>query len=91
MSYVDSKGFMQEPPRAMATPIGGHAWRVVWYDAKKDAFLMRNSWGREFGFPDKTGQPSGYAWMRRAFLDWLLPRDTEMAGPTQVKLKPVRQ
>lgn len=29
--------------------VGGHAWLVIGYDAKKKAFIMLNSWGPEWG------------------------------------------
>lgn len=87
MSDVDDKGFMREPAPSMATPIGGHAWRLIWYDVKRQGVLMRNSWGHEFGFV-KGGQPSGYAYVRPEFLVRLLREDGEIAGPTQVKIAP---
>lgn len=86
MSDVDSKGFMREPAASMTTPIGGHAWRLIWYDAKKGGVLMRNSWGPYFGLP-KHGVPSGYAYVRTAFLERLLLEDGEVASPTEVKVK----
>lgn len=90
MSDVDQNGFMREPATSMSTPIGGHAWWLIWYDAKRKGLLMRNSWGHDFGWPLR-GQPgllSGYAFVRVEFFRWLLARDGEIAAPTQVKLKP---
>jgi hypothetical protein len=52
----------------------------VWYDVKRDAFRMINSWGREWG--DKGG-----AWMRPSLLAALLRADGECACPTEVKVK----
>jgi hypothetical protein len=88
MSDVDSDGFMREPPTSLSTPIGGHAWRWIWYDPVKKGILMRNSWGHDFGFI-KKGQPSGYAYLRTQFAIRLLEEDGEIAAPTQVKITPV--
>ncbi len=91
MSNVDAKGFMQEPPRSMATPIGGHEWWIRWYSKKLDAFLMRNSWGNDFGQADKHGVLNGEAWVRRDFLQWLIfDQMGDLVAPTQVKLIPVK-
>jgi hypothetical protein len=89
MSDVDSNGFMREPAPSMSTPIGGHAWRWIWYDAKKKGILMRNSWGHDFGYV-KGGQMTGYAYLRVEFAVWLLRREGEIAAPTQVKIKPLK-
>lgn len=90
MSDVDSKGFMREPAPSGTTPIGGHAWRIVWFDAKLQAFIMRNSWGNAYGWPMRgsSDKLSGYARIRKDFLEWLLRRDGELAAPVQVRLKP---
>lgn len=87
MMDVDAKGFL-EKPQPFANPVGGHCVRVVWYDAKLDCFVIRNSWGF-WGMPDKFGFPSGYARIDREFFDWLMARDGELAGPTQRRLLPV--
>jgi hypothetical protein len=90
MSDVDREGFLREPAASLATPIGGHAFRLIWFDAKKQGVLMRNSWGHDFGFPDpKTGVPTGYAYLRPTFLARLLKEDGEIAAPVQIKLKAV--
>jgi hypothetical protein len=86
MSDVDANGFMREPAPSMTTPIGGHAWRWIWYDAKKKGILMRNSWGHDFGYPVR-GVPSGYAFLRVEFAKRLLAEDGEIAAPTQVPIK----
>lgn len=87
MSEVDRQGFLREPAANLATPIGGHAFRLIWFDVKKGGVLMRNSWGHDFGFPDpKTGVPTGYAYLRTAFLARLLAEEGEIAAPVQVKL-----
>lgn len=91
MSDVDRAGFLREPAANLSTPIGGHAFRLIWYDAKKGGVLMRNSWGHEFGFPDsKSGVPTGYAYLRKELLARLLKEDGEIAAPVQMKLAAVR-
>lgn len=88
MSNVDKDGFMLAPPPSLTTPIGGHAWRWNWFNIKKQAILMRNSWGHEFGFVDQTGLPSGYAYLKVPLAQRLLFEDGEIAAATQVEVKP---
>ena len=88
MSDVDEHGFMREPASSMATPIGGHAYRWIWYDAKQKGILVRNSWGHEFGIK-KQGIGSGYAFLSLALAERLLQARGEIAAPVQVKLKPI--
>ncbi len=88
MSEVDAKGIMREPADWMTWPIGGHAWRVIWFDKKTSLFTMKNSWGHNFGYV-KAGEPSGYAYVRMAFLERLLHEDGDCASPVQVKLTAV--
>lgn len=90
MSDVDRNGFMREPAPSLTTPIGGHAYRLIWWDAKKKGVLMRNSWGHEFGYL-KSGVPSGYAFMSLELLERLFREDGELACPTQSKIKPLVQ
>lgn len=87
MDEVDSKGFVQLPG-TMATPIGGHAYRIVWWDRKLDAGLIRNSWGPLWGILKRNGERTGEAWIRRVDLDRLLKAWGEIAGPTQIKIRP---
>jgi hypothetical protein len=89
MSDVDANGFMREPAPSMSTPIGGHAWRWKWYDAKKKGILMRQTWGHDYGFK-RAGQLSGYAYLRIDFARRLLREDGEIAAPTQVKIEPLK-
>lgn len=89
MSEVDRNGFMREPPPSGTTPIGGHAYRWKWFDPVKKGILMRNSWGHDFGFPDKKGVLTGYAYMRVELAIRLLREDGELAAPTQIKIKAI--
>lgn len=88
MSDVDRNGFMREPAPSLTTPIGGHAFRLIWWDAKKKGVLMRNSWGHEFGYA-KSGTPSGYAFITLELLERLFREDGEFACPTQLKIAPL--
>jgi hypothetical protein len=85
MSDVDANGFMREPASSMSTPIGGHAWHWIWYDAKKKAILMKNSWGNEFGIM-KRGVMTGFAYLSLGLAARLLKADGEIAAPVQVKI-----
>lgn len=80
MSSVDAQGFMREPASSLVTPIGGHAWRWIWYDSKKNAILLRNSWGPQYG-------TQGYAYLRLPLAQRLLAEDGEISAPIQVKVK----
>jgi C1A family cysteine protease len=42
-------------------PIGGHAVLCVGYDNLKEAFLMRNSWGPDWGLKGYFWFPFSYA------------------------------
>jgi hypothetical protein len=95
MSSVDARGFMREPAPSMSTPIGGHAYRLVWFVQKPDPtdsyFILRNSWGHAFGWPDaKTKIPTGYAKMSVKLFERLQSESGELAAPTQLRLKPVK-
>ena len=86
---VDANGFMRMPSQ-LTTPIGGHAYRLNWYDAKIGGFLVVNSWGPNWGIRKANGQHTGKAYMSKELLAFLLRAHGEIAAPTQVKIKPVR-
>lgn len=90
MDNVGTDGFI-ESPRPTDTPVGGHAYRVNWYDARKDGYLVYNSWGDEWGVPI-VGQPTltGTGYLRRADFERLLREDGEITAATQVKIKAVK-
>jgi hypothetical protein len=90
MDDVDSKGFIQLPG-TLATPIGGHAYRVNWYDKARGGFLVVNSWGALWGQRKRDGSHTGTAYLspqsaQRLFFD----EEGEVAAPTQIHVKPVR-
>jgi hypothetical protein len=82
-------GYMRTPG-AMETPIGGHAYRINWYDKARAAFLIVNSWGKNWGIQNKRGEMNGRAWMKPDLLAMLLKANGEISAPTQIKIKPVR-
>jgi len=55
----DAKGFMTRP--AAGAKLGGHAMCAVGYDDTKKVFIVRNSWGTDFG--DKGYCYVPYDWM----------------------------
>lgn len=81
MDDVDSKGFIVEPT-SFSTPVGGHAYRLNWWDEKRNGFLVVNSWGLNWGYKN-----TGKAWMSEALLTRLLREDGEAAAPTEIKVK----
>lgn len=89
MDNVLPDGFIQSP-QPTDTPIGGHAYRVNWFDARKDGYLIFNSWGDQWGIttPGKPGL-SGTGYLRRSDFERLLREDGEITAATQVKIKPV--
>jgi len=88
MDNVDSKGFIQFPG-ALATPIGGHAYRVNWYDKEKGGLLIVNSWGHNWGMQRRNGDLTGTAYMRIDDFARLLREDGEIAAATQQRIKPL--
>jgi hypothetical protein len=86
MDNVDINGVIQEPS-SLATPIGGHAYRVNWFDPKKKLYLIINSWGENWGVPKKGGSYTGYAYMTPALFERLLREEGEIAAATQVRLR----
>lgn len=89
MDNVDKNGQIQEPG-AMSSPIGGHAYRINWWDPKKQMFLIVNSWNKQWGYQLKNGDLAGMAYARRELIDRIVFKEEgECVGPTQVRLKPV--
>lgn len=87
MDSVDQNGFIVEPS-SISTPIGGHAYRVNWWDAKRHGFLIVNSWGEYWGTLAKNTL-TGKAYMSRALFDRLIAEDGEVTAASQVRLQPV--
>jgi len=57
---VATTGYVPVPGKS-EKPIGGHAVLAVGYDDKKNALLVRNSWGKEWGI-------DGYFWLPYEFV-----------------------
>lgn len=91
MDEIGSKGFINDP-KATDTPVGGHAYRVNWYDEHQNGFLIVNSWGNDWGMTDvhHPERLAGMALMSRSLLERLLMEDGEITAPTQVKIKPTK-
>lgn len=88
MDNVDADDVVQMPG-SFAWPIGGHAYRIVWWDKKKDRALVRNSWGPLWGILKRDGTRSGEAWLTREAVERLLHEEGEIAAATQVRVKAV--
>lgn len=88
MDDVDGDGYILSPGTT-ETPVGGHAYRINWYDEKRNAFLVVNSWGYLWGEEDPDGTPGPYkgtAWMRAPLMRRLMVEEGEAACPTEVKV-----
>lgn len=57
---------------------GGHAYLVIGYSAKREAFRIVNSWGRAWG-------QSGRAWIHRADVDRLIHEEGEACSALELK------
>jgi len=55
--FLNSKAQYWWPDIGDKTPAGGHAMTVVAYDDKRGAFLLMNSWGRNWGL-------GGFMWVK---------------------------
>ena len=63
--------------------VGGHAWLVIGYDAKKKAFIMLNSWGPEWG-------KAGTAYITEEEMQKLLDLNAEICSGIETRpAKPV--
>lgn len=77
MSSPDSKGIMSLDGKIE----GGHAFCVIGYHRQRRLFLVKNSWGRNWGM-------NGYAYLRESDFQILLRRDGECCTGTEIKLRP---
>ena len=67
---VKRTGIMPMPNIAAERMIGGHAVLAVGYDNSRQAFLIRNSWGKEWGLAGYFWMPYAYATSRQASDFW---------------------
>ena len=65
---VKTTGIMPMPDIATERVIGGHAVLGIGFDNSKQAFLIRNSWGKSWGI-------AGYFWMPYAYITSKLAAD----------------
>ena len=67
---VKRTGIMPMPHISTERMIGGHAVLAVGYDNAKQAFLVRNSWGTQWGISGYFWMPYAYATSRQAADFW---------------------
>lgn len=60
--YLDHNDHVVKSPRSGEKEEGGHAMLIVGYDIPKKMFLIKNSFGKEWGL-------NGYAWMPFSYAD----------------------
>jgi len=58
---VESTGMVPVPDPGTETLLGGHAMTIVGYDQAQQRFLVRNSWGTDWGI-------GGYCWIPYAYI-----------------------
>ncbi|MEO5650231.1 MAG: C1 family peptidase [Ginsengibacter sp.] len=69
-AVVKRTGIMPMPDISKERMVGGHAVLAVGYDNTKQAFLVRNSWGKEWGISGYFYMPFAYATSRQASDFW---------------------
>jgi hypothetical protein len=77
MFAVDADGFL----RIEGEIAGGHAYLIIGYDVKRDAFRVVNSWGTAWGV-------NGRAWLRFADAERLIAEDGEACAAVEIDPKP---
>ena len=68
--------------------VGGHAVLAVGFDNAKQAFLVRNSWGKDWGLAGYFWMPYAYATSRQAADFWTI---RTIEGQTAPKKKAVKK
>ena len=69
-AVVKRTGIMPMPHISTERMIGGHAVLAVGYDNTRQAFLVRNSWGTQWGLAGYFWMPYAYACSRQASDFW---------------------
>lgn len=82
---VRKTGIMPMPNTSKERLVGGHAVLAVGYDNKKQAFLVRNSWGSAWGMSGYFYMPYAYATSRQASDFWTIRTIEGKAAPKKAK------
>ena len=80
-AVVKQTGIMPMPHISTERMIGGHAVLAVGYDDTKQAFLVRNSWGTQWGLSGYFWMPYAYATSRQASDFWTVRTVEGRAAP----------
>ncbi|MEO6136905.1 MAG: C1 family peptidase [Ginsengibacter sp.] len=83
---VKRTGIMPMPHISKERMIGGHAVLAVGYDNSKQAFLIRNSWGKQWGLDGYFYMPYAYATGQMASDFWTI---RSIEGRAEPKIKKV--
>lgn len=75
MDEPDDDGFVSFSGK----DLGGHAFLVIWFDKKRDAFLGQNQWGRGWGL-------QGRFWIPRKELQAAMRDDGESAAAVEIRV-----
>lgn len=85
---VKRTGIMPLPNTSSERLVGGHAVLAVGFDNAKQAFLVRNSWGKDWGLAGYFWMPYAYATSRQAADFWTI---RTIEGQTAPKKKAVKK
>jgi C1A family cysteine protease len=83
---VRNTGIMPMPNISTERMVGGHAVLAVGFDNSKQAFLVRNSWGKGWGIAGYFWMPYAYATSRQAADFWTI---RTIEGRASRRKKPV--
>ena len=65
---VANTGIVPMPNTSTEAFLGGHALAFAGYDDSKNCFLMRNSWGTNWGTSNVASGVGGYFWMPYSYI-----------------------
>ena len=78
---VKNTGIMPMPDISNERMVGGHAVLAIGYDNRRQAFLVRNSWGKQWGLNGYFYMPYAYATSRQAADFWTIRTVEGSAAP----------